>query len=207
MPLQRPREGDQTHKHPRNLPLLLRAVEDYPDRVYLWWHLGETLAEVGEREKAEATLREAIATARRTGSARSLVESTLAFQALARIYLEAGEAGRALELLGEGLETRPGDAALLLMKGRALIDLGRYSDALTVLRPLPLDDPDSFFDPEKAYDLRIFGEWAYDLIGLAAFRSGRFSEAHDAYKAAAARSTEAYRYHAKAAVAAGRAKR
>ena len=37
-------EGDQSHKHVRNLPMLVHAVDDDPDRVYYWWHLGETLA-------------------------------------------------------------------------------------------------------------------------------------------------------------------
>ena len=59
-------EGDQSHKHARNLPMLARAVMDDPDRVYYWWHLGDTLAAVGEREKAEAALRSGIETAKRT---------------------------------------------------------------------------------------------------------------------------------------------
>ena len=108
------------------------------------------------------------------------MEATLAIQVLSLIYLDAGEASKALEILDEGLEMRPGDPVLLLRKARALIDLGRYSEALPVVNSLPRDDPEAFMDPDMAYNLRIFGEWAYDLIGLAEFRLGRFSEARDA---------------------------
>jgi Glycosyl transferase family 2/Tetratricopeptide repeat len=200
-------EGDQAHKHARNLPLLSRAIEDNPDRVYLRWHFGETLAAVGDTEKAETMLRSAIATARRTGTVRARVEAASAFQALVRLYLDAGQASRAADVLEEGLALRRGDPVLLLLKGRALIDLGRYSEALPILSLLPLDDPESFIDPDMAYDLRVFGEWAYALIGLAEFRQRRFSEAHDAFMAAAARSPDGDAYRAKAAVAAARAKR
>ncbi len=93
-----------------------------------------------------------------------------------------------------------------MRKARALIDLGRYSEALPVVNSLPRDDPEAFMDPDMAYNLRIFGEWAYDLIGLAEFRLGRFSEARDAFAAAAALSSDAAQYRAKAAVAEARAK-
>ena len=39
-------EGDLSHKHERNLPLLERALNEQPDRLYCWYHLGETLAEL-----------------------------------------------------------------------------------------------------------------------------------------------------------------
>ena len=134
-------EGDQTHKHERNLPLLVRAVEDDPDRIYLRWHLGETLAAVGDDE-APATLRGAIDAAYQNGRPASRAEAVLAVHALARLHLEAGEAQQADAVLDEGLALRSGDPALLLLKGRALIDLGRESNALSFLSTLPLDDPE-----------------------------------------------------------------
>lgn len=200
-------EADQSAKHSRNLPLLMRAVEDDPDRVYYWWHLGETLAAVGDSEKAETALRTGIETARRTGNRLSRIQAVLAYHRLARLFLEVGEPSKAATVLDEGLSTRPGDPALLLLKGRALVDLTRHAEALRILTDLPLAAPESFFDPDMAYDLRIFGEWAYDLIGLAQFRSGHYEEARLAYLAAASRSPAPEEHRARAAVAAGRARR
>jgi glycosyltransferase involved in cell wall biosynthesis len=199
-------EGDQSHKHVRNLPLLARAVEDDPDRVYLRWHLGETLSAIGDKIEAEPVLRGAITTAQRTQTRNARIEAALAAHALARIHLDARDPLMALAAIGEGLEMRPDDPALLLLKGRALIDQGDLTAAIALLSRLPLDDPDSFLDPDMAYDLRIFGEWAYDLIGLAAFRAGRHAEAAAAYEAAAERAAHPEQYRARAAVAKARAK-
>lgn len=199
-------EGDQSHKNARNLPLLALAVDDDPDRVYYWWHLGETLAAAGDPKKAEETLRAGIETARRTGTVRARLEAILAVHALARVYLETGRASEARAILEEGLTIRPNDPALLLLKARSLVDLECYSEALPLLAGLPLDKPEEFCDPDVAYDLRIFGEWAYDLIGVAQFRLGRFSEAREAFMAAAACTPDNSQHRAKAAIAAARAK-
>ncbi|MEP9390176.1 glycosyltransferase [Mesorhizobium sp. KR9-304] len=195
-------EGDQSHKHGRNLPLLARAVDDDPDRVYYWWHLGETLAAVGKSREAEAALRTGIETAQRTRTSRALLEANLAVHALARVYLEARQPSNAMAVLQEGLSIRPDDPALLLLKARSLVDLGRYSEALPLLSGLLLDDPEEFCDPDVAYDLRIFGEWAYDLIGVAQFRLERFSDAREAFLAAAAYAPDPSQHSARAAVAA-----
>jgi hypothetical protein len=198
-------EGDQSHKHVRNLPLLANAVHEDPDRVYYWWHLGETLAATGKTDEAEAALRTGIETAQRTRTARGLLEATLAVHALARLYIDAGQPLKALAFLQEGLAIRPGDPALLLQNARSLIDLGRHSEALPLLSSLLLDDPQAFCDPDVSYDLRIFGEWAYDLIGLAHFRLERFSEASEAFMAAAERSANPAQHRARAVAAAARA--
>ena len=200
-------EGDQTAKHARNLPLLIHAVEEDPDRVYYHWHLGETLAAQGESAKAETALRSAIEKARRTGQQRGSFQAVLAYHSLARLFLAADEPAKADAVLDEGLATRPADPALLLLKGRALVDLGQHVDALRVLVGLPRAEPETFFDPDVAYDLRIFGEWAYDLIGLAQFRSGQFEDANASYLAAASRSSAPRRPRARAAIAAAKARR
>ena len=198
-------EDDQSHKHGRNLPLLARAVDDDPDRVYYWWHLGETLVAVGKAQEGEAALGAGIDAARRTRTVRALLEATLAAHALARLYLDTGRSSKALAVLEEGLSIRPADPALLLLKARSLVDLGLHAEALALLSGLLLDHPEDFCDPDLAYDLRIFGEWAYDLIGVARFRLERFSEAREAFLAAAERAPDPGRHRARAAVAAARA--
>ena len=198
-------EGDQTRKHGRNLPLLMRAVQDDPDRVYLWWHLGETLSAVGDKQGSIEAFRRAIEIADRTRTARARIEASMAAQSLARLYLDGGDYTKAEAVVEQGLELRPGDPALLLLKGRTLVDLGQMDEALVTVSSLPRKNPQQFFDPDLAYDLRIFAEWPYAMMGLIEFRLGRFQASHDAYRAAAAAAPGVDEYPVKAALAAARA--
>lgn len=198
-------EGDQAIKHRRNLPLLMRAVQDDPDRVYLWWHLGETLHATGEKHEAMKALQRAIETADRTGTARARVEASMAAQSLARLHLDGGRWAEAGAVIEQGLGLRPGDPALLLLKGRTLVELGHLEQALAIVSSLSRNNPELFFDPDLAYDLRIFSEWPYAMIGLIEFRLGRFQAAHDAYRAAAAAAPGVAEYPVKAMLAAARA--
>jgi hypothetical protein len=85
-------EGDLAHKHHRNLPLLERAVQEQPDRLYCWCHLGETLAGLGRPDAAEQALRRGIAIvatrASRTGS------RPPCYQRLARLTSSAARTAR-----------------------------------------------------------------------------------------------------------------
>jgi tetratricopeptide (TPR) repeat protein len=198
-------EDDQSRKHARNLPLLIRAVEDDPERVYLWWHLGETLGEAGRRREAIEALRRGIDVAGKTATPRARIEASLAAQSLARLHLDAGEAAEAADVVEEGLGLRPEDPALLLLRGRAWIDLGRLEEAFSLLSSLALEHPERFFDPDMAYDLRILSEWPNALAGLAAFRMGRFQTAAESYGRAAAVAPREEQYRVKARLAAARA--
>jgi tetratricopeptide (TPR) repeat protein len=200
-------EGDLTHKHNRNLPLLQRAVTEDPLRVYCWWHLGDTLAELGRRAEAEAALKTAIAVAKRTRIPRDRFEASLAYQTLARLQFEAGE--DPLAIIEQGLATLPEDQALIFMKARALINLQQHERALELLKQLTVHDAASFEDKHIAYDRRIFSELAFDLVGVASLRLGRFAEAKAAFESAAASACgqDQLRYRAKAAAAAAKAGR
>lgn len=129
----------------------------------------------------------------------------MAAQSLARLHLDGGEYMKAESVIEQGLELRPNDPALLLLKGRTLVDLGQLAQALPTVSSLPRRHPEQFFDPDLAYDLRIFAEWPYALIGLIEFRLGMFQASHDAYKAAAVAAPGVDEYRLKAAVAWARA--
>jgi hypothetical protein len=195
-------DSDQTHKHHRNLPLLRRAVIENPDRVYCWWHLGATLAGLGQLDNADAAWARAIEVAERSTIAQEQAEASAAYQARAKLALERGLP--ALPIIEEGLRKRPSDHALKLIKARALIDLGEEKDAIALLDELLSHDPATFFDPSMAFDLRIFGEFASELKGWACFRLGRFQDSAEAYSHAAAVSGDNLIYRVKAAAAAGR---
>jgi glycosyltransferase involved in cell wall biosynthesis len=195
-------EGDLSHKHRRNLPLLERAVTENPERVYCWWHLGETLAAVGRREEAETTLRKAIQIAGRSKKTGVQFEASLAYQSLARITLDANE--DALPVIEEGLAALPEDFALQFMKARALINLHSHEAALGTLDRLITENTTDFTNAHAAYDRRIFNEFALDLKGVALLRLGRFVEASIEFNKAAqaASAQDRLRYRAKSAAAA-----
>jgi glycosyltransferase involved in cell wall biosynthesis len=200
-------EGDISHKHLRNLPLLERSVAENSQRVYCWWHLGDTLAALGRRAEAETALRTAIRVAGMSKLARERFDASLAYQTLARIAFDAGE--DPLAVIEEGLAALPEDHALRFMRARALINLHRHQSAIEVLASLTAHDALSFADPYLAYDRRIFGEFAHDLTGVALLRLGRFAEASAAFQTAAASAPQQdrIRYRAKAAAAAAKAAR
>jgi glycosyltransferase involved in cell wall biosynthesis len=198
-------EGDLKHKHRRNLPLLERTVTENPERVYCWWHLGETLVALGRREEAERSLRKAIQVASRSKKTAERFEASLAYQTLARIAFDADE--DALPVIEEGLAVLPEDCALQFMKARALINSHSHEVALGMLDRLLAVNSTDFINTHVAYDRRIFSEFALDLKGVALLRLGRFGEASVEFNKAAQAASEQdrLRYRAKAAAAATRA--
>ena len=176
-------EGDQTHKHRRNLPLLRAALAENPDRLYYWNHLAETLSGLGETEEALRVSAQGLELAQGRSDRQSRrTASTLAFSN-ARLLDKAGH--DALPVIALGLEWYPANRALLFLKARVLINAGRYDEALSILDALVAEDAATFCDPELSYDRRIFGSFAHDLTGVALLRMGRRAEAAAAFARAA----------------------
>ena len=200
-------EGDLSHKHDRNLPMLERAVQEQPERLYCWCHLGETLGELGRHDAAEQALRHGIALGVRHDTAQNRVEASLCYQRLAKVLAERGDDPRAV--IAEGIRKRPDDHCLRLLAAKAEIELGDPAAALPELGALAAIDADSFYDPLIAYDRRTFSVWPLALAGVANFRLGRFADASAAFlRAAGARDAaadEQQEYTVKARLAAARA--
>ena len=198
-------EGDLTRKHHRNLPLLEQALEEQPDRVYYWHHLGETLAQLGRPEAAEEALRGGIAMALTHDTERNRVEVSLCYQRLAKLIGERG--GDPRPLIADGLRNRPSDHCLRLLAAKAEVDLGDPEAALPALNALATIDG-TFYDPQIAYDRRTFSVWPHALMGVANFRLERFAAAHAAFRRAAAAedaaADEREEYTVKAQLAAAR---
>ncbi len=91
----------------------------------------------------------------------------LAYTYLAIYYQKAGRPAEAEAVLREGYANNPSNFAIMTALGIALIDRGRFDEAIDVLlRSLTLID----FDPET---------WNY--LGVAYWNKGRFDEALSAY--------------------------
>ena len=192
-------DGDQAAKHARNLPLLRRASAENPARVYLWYHLAESLCAVGEVDAATHAARRGLQAARDFPSDKQRANASLIYQMLARLALARREDPR--PLIAEGLSAMPDDHALALMRARALLDAGEAEPALAVAARLAAIDPDALADGLLAFDRRIFGEFAHDLAAVAALRLRRFGEARAHFDAAAALAPNPLPYRVKARAA------
>jgi tetratricopeptide (TPR) repeat protein len=192
-------DGDQSAKHARNLPLLRRATAEDPDRVYCWYHLAESLCALGEIEEAVRAGRRGLQAARDVPSEKQSANASLIYQMLARLAFDRREDPR--PIIAEGLAAVPDDHALALMRARALLDADEPEPALSIATGLMSIDPDRLSDGLLAFDRRIFGEFACDLAGIAAFRLGRFAAASDHFARAASVAPDPLPYRVKARAA------
>jgi tetratricopeptide (TPR) repeat protein len=170
-------EGDQTHKHRRNLPLLKAQLSADPASPYNWAHLASALGGLGESGDSDAALERAVELARE----QDFSAGGLAFAALVHRRREQGEDFAAL--LEEALSRYPDTVALAWLKICAEIEAGRYEDAL---RRLERFDVDTTMPIEDliAYPVDLFGARAPEARGLCLFRLERYAEAAAAYRQA-----------------------
>jgi glycosyltransferase involved in cell wall biosynthesis len=169
-------DGDQSKKHARNLPLLQEAVRTNPDRVYYWYHLAETLAALGRTEEALVAAREGLASAERNPTEKQKAEASVIIQTIVRLELERGQSP--LPLIESGLVRVPDDYGLLYLYGRALLMVGRSSDALEVATRLRQVDPDQLTQGFFAFDRSIFVEQACELAAIASLQMTQKGQNH-----------------------------
>ena len=172
-------DGDQSHKHPRNLPLLEARLALDPGHVYSWWHLGATLDGLGRGDEAVAAWQRGIDVVRGRGI-------SVAFDAQPFLALLAWRADRGLEnepLLSEARARFPGMPEVEWFRARALMATQRFEQALAVLSPLAAIDADELVGA-LAHSQRLFRVLAPEAAGLCAFRLGRYAEAAQWYATA-----------------------
>jgi hypothetical protein len=197
-------DGDISHKHGRNLPLLRERLAVEPNHVYSWCHLGVTLFGIGDEAGAEEAWRRGVQVVREK-RARSIADSA-PYVDLAHCLIRRGE--DPLGLLDEALFLFPDNFTLQWLRARALIDAERFAEALPALERLAAADPDSDVDAAGgvlAHDQRIFGLFACEALGLCCFRLDRFAESARWYGRAEALSPEPMENRTKRLLAALRA--
>ena len=190
-------DGDQTHKHARNLALLQSAVRTNPDRAYYWYHLAETLTAIGREEEAAAAAAEGLAAAERNDAEDQRAAGSLIFQLLARTQIEKN--GDPLEMINHALARMPDDHALWFLRGRALLDADRPREALEIAKELRAIDPERLVDGLLAFDSSIFKEKACELAALACLRMGRRQDAAGYFMTASSLAPDDFAYRIKAA--------
>ena len=174
-------DGNQDHKHARNLPLLESAIAGGQTRVYYYYHMAETLAGLGRIDDAMRVGDEGLAVARRNDSEKNRADASLIYQMLVRI-MDPGEA--TLALIEEGMARYPADYALRFQLAQHLAQLNRHSEALPNLELLRTIDPETLGDGLLAFDRRIFGEFAWHLSGTCLMAMGQREKALQAFRAA-----------------------
>jgi glycosyltransferase involved in cell wall biosynthesis len=194
-------EGDQTRKHHRNLPLLLRQREFEAENLFVHHHLARVQEGLGDPHEAERTLEGGLSVARSKGWRDPL--AVLLYADLVRLRLLDGRDPR--DLLDEGLALFPDNLVLLWLHARLLIREGHYERALDALDRIRGADPATLPDKGPSYDEELLGELPHEARGLCMFRLGRYAEAAEEYAAALSFAPGNVEYRAKLALATARA--
>ena len=157
-------EGDLHHKHIRNHSLLVAAVDQDPERVYLWHALGECELGLGRRWEAEKAWRTGLAFARRRPPREGDV---LLFSDL--FALHYADPGRTLHdvdaLFEEALQHHASDPLIRWWLARRLMAHRAHEEAKKVLRTLIDSSDKDLAQSSLAYDRRLFGAWSQALLG------------------------------------------
>jgi len=195
-------EGDQVHKHRRNLPLLRAELPREPDNLFNRHHLARVLRGLGEDDEAAEVLADAVDLARRRPHDQLGV---LVFTDLVRLRRQRGE--NVGELLAEARSSYPDNKLLWWIEATVRMSEERYLDALALLDRLLAVDLAALPAEGPAYDARIFGAFTHEARGACLFRLGRYAEAADAYARAVQSDPGNLVYRSKWTVAQARAQR
>jgi tetratricopeptide (TPR) repeat protein len=167
----------------RNEPLLVAELARHPDRPSVSDHLARIYAATGDGERAVATWKTGITRARERDCVRS--EDRVLYVDLVHHLLANGVLDDELDgLVGEARDRFTRTPTLELAAARLAFATGRPREALEPLDWLIGLDDDAIIATGTSYDERVFGEWAYALLGLCHFALGDDTAAVDAFRQA-----------------------
>lgn len=173
-------EGDLTHKHARNLPMLKEQIENDPARIYLRWQLGVSLKGLGDKEGAEKAWLDAIEIIRNKRKARP--EDSHPYYDLIKMLYEEGR--DCSELLGEASKLFPGNYLITWTRAMMLMDGGEYEEAAGIFEYLVSIDPGQLDNELLAYNSKIFDELSYEPLAACYYKLGRYGDSARCYSLA-----------------------
>lgn len=161
-------DGDRRGKYHRDLPLLMRAVRDDPDRLYLWYALGAAHLGLGDGSQAARAWSRGVEILKaRQGSPGG---GLLLLAALGSFYLNQGLP--ATSIVGETSARYPDHPLGWWLQAWQAVVQGKHTDAIPILLRLAASDPEHITDHLIPMDARIFGECAYELLGTCLLQQG-----------------------------------
>jgi tetratricopeptide (TPR) repeat protein len=173
-------EGDRADKRARDAPLLEAEIARGTQRPFVYDHLARVYEAAGDADRAVATWKQGIAKVR--GRDRESFDDRLLWVDLIHHLLAAGAIDDELEQLVDEARARfPRLPSLELAAARLAFATGRPRDALEPLAWILSLDDDDIIATGSSYDQRVFGEWAWGLLGLCRFALGDDAEAADAF--------------------------
>jgi len=163
-------DGDQSEKHRRNVPLILKELERSPESTFHWQHLAHIYLESGKRAEAEEILEKNVARLRRRINVHPA--DSLSYIHLIQILLERGsDPGPRLD---EALRLFPRNPQVHWLHGKFLMKAEKYLEAANCFERLIQWGVSGDFDRSISYDRRIFGMYAYEAIAVCHFRRGEY---------------------------------
>lgn len=191
-------EGDQSSKHARNLPLLRKALRENPAAVFPWCHLAEIYTALGRPRFAERAWRQALAIVR--AKSKPGQEDYLPYAGLIPVISERGE--DAGSLVWEAIGRFPCNAHAWWLKGRVLMQSGKFEGAIDAFARVLLLGKNGNHDRDVACDRRIFDVLTYDSLATCHFRLCDYARARHFYELAAAYDPAPQEYRVKSALCA-----
>jgi hypothetical protein len=195
-------EGDLTHKHRRNLPLLEAQVARDPQRSYLWFDLGLARRALGDEAGAEQAWSCGVEAARRAPALQPI--DLLVFSELALWRLRRGQ--DASDLCTQMAASFPHDPLVRWVQAQQSMAAGSWAEAATVLEGLVAVDADTVLHEVLAYNRGMFGTWAHHALGTCAFHLGDDEGAARWFALAAAAEPDNQEYEVKRQLAEARAR-
>jgi hypothetical protein len=194
-------DHDRPSRHRRDLPLLEGELAHRPGDVSTWYRLGVARAGLGDGAGAEEAWRQGDRASAAEGDTHPL--GGMCLVELVRLSVERDRDPGAL--LAGAVARFPRNRLLAWHRARHLLATGDLRGAAAAFGALAATDLDALAGEGLAYDARLFGSWAHDGAGAAAFALEEYEAAAAAYAAAEAAEPGVLGYRVKRVAAARRA--
>ena len=197
-------EGDQSHKHARDEPMLLAQIERDPERVFLYDHLARIYEAQGDNSRAVASWMRGVERIRARATPHP--DDRLVYIDLVVHRIATGDTSDDVAALTEEALARfPGVPSLEYAAATLEYGRGSFADAATRLEQILSLSLDDVIATGSSYDGRIFGEWGWNLLGQCRFSLGDDASAADAFARAEAAAPDDLSYRTRRLLAAARA--
>lgn len=185
-------EGDQTHKHRRNLPLLEEWTAKFPNRCYLWNHLAQVRSALGDDEGAMAAWQRGLELIQRRGI-EEMGDLSIFIGLGQELVDKALDAG---DVIVEMRRHAPDFSITDWIEARHLQNQQRHSEAIALFERL-IAVGGTVEDRAVGFDIRLFGEFAWAAIGASCMAVGDVASALEMYERALVAAPDNVEYRTK----------